>query len=150
MPTIWLDLRYALRTFGRSPGFAVVAVLTLALGTGGTTAIFSIVNGVLLRPLGYREPERLVAIQEVVPKLAQFQPMLPVSAHHFREWRTHGRSFEQIALLGEITLSLTSDGEPERLQAGRVSASLFPMLGMKARIGRTFLEAIWRTEPCKA
>jgi putative ABC transport system permease protein len=134
------DLRYALRTLARNRGFAAIAVLTLALGIGATTAIFSVFNAVLLRPLPYAEPGRLVAIEEVVPRFAQYGPSLPVTAWHFREWRKHSRAFEQFALVGSIGYTLTGGGDPLSLTGGRVSASLFPMLGIQAQLGRTFRE----------
>ena len=134
------DIRYALRTLARNPGFAAVAILTLALGIGANTAIFTIFNGVLLHPLPYPQPERLVAVQEVVPKFDKFGPTLPVNSWHFREWRKQNRSFAQLALLSGVDFTLTSAGEPERLLGARVSSSLFPMLGVQAAIGRTFLE----------
>src|SRR5437879_4760149 len=115
MPSIWWDIRYAFRVLGRSPGFAAIAILTLSLGIGANTAIFSIFNGVLLRPLAFSDPDRLIAIQEVVPHLAQLAPVLPVPAWHFREWRKQNRSLEQLALPGILTVSLTSNGEPERV-----------------------------------
>jgi putative ABC transport system permease protein len=134
------DMRYALRTLARNPGFAAVAVLTLALGIGANTAIFSVFNAVLLHPLPYAEPGKLVAIEEVVPKFSRFGPSLPVTAWHFREWRKQSRAFEQFALVGDIGYTLTGGGDPLRLAGGRVSASLFPMLGIQARLGRTFRE----------
>ncbi len=134
------DLRYAFRTLARNPGFAAIAVLTLALGIGATTAIFSVFNAVLLGPLPYAEPGRLVAIEEVVPKFARFGPSLPVTAWHFREWRKQSRAFEQFALMGSVEYTLTGGGDPLSLTGGRVSASLFPMLGIQARLGRTFRE----------
>ena len=134
------DIRYALRTLARNPGFAAVAILTLALGIGANTAIFTIFNGVLLHPLPYPHPERLVAVQEVVPKFGKFGPTLPVNSWHFREWRKQNRSFDRLALVSGVDFTLTSAGEPERLSGARVSSSLFPMLGIQAAIGRTFLE----------
>jgi predicted permease len=134
------DIRYALRTLARNPGFAVVAILTLALGIGANTAIFTIFNGVLLHPLPYPHAERLVAVQEVVPKFEKFGPTLPVNSWHFREWRKQNRSFDGLALLNSADFTLTGAGEPERLSGARVSSSLFPMLGVQAAIGRTFLE----------
>jgi putative ABC transport system permease protein len=134
------DIRYALRTLARNPGFAVVAILTLALGIGANTAIFTVFNGILLHPLPYPHPERLVAVEEVVPKFEKFGATLPVNSWHFREWRKRNRSFEQLALVSEVDFTLTSSGEPVRLLGARVSASLFPMLGIQAALGRTFLE----------
>ena len=84
---IWNDLRYSGRIFLREPGFAAVAILTVASGRF-TTVIFSIVNGVLLRPLPYADPDRLVSLREVIPAFAQTYPTLPVSARHFTEWRS--------------------------------------------------------------
>ena len=134
------DIRYALRTLARNPGFAAVAILTLALGIGANTAIFTVFNGVLLHPLPYPQPDRLVAIQEIVPKFARYGATLPVNSWHFREWRKQNRSFDSLALLSGVNFTLTSAGEPERLDGARVSSSLFPMLGIQAALGRTFLE----------
>src|SRR5271165_22334 len=135
------DLRYALRALARNPGSAAGAILTLGLGIGANTAIFTVFNGILLRPLPYPQPERLVSVEEIVPKFALFGATLPANAWHFREWRKHNRSFEQMALLSSLDFTLTSAGEPERVAGARVSASLFPMLGIQAALGRTFLEA---------
>jgi len=137
---MWSDIRYALRVLGRNPGFAAIAVLTLALGIGANTAIFSVFNTVLLHPLPYPDPGRLVAIEEVVPKFARFGPSLPVTAWHFREWRKQSRTLQQFALLGGAGYTLTGGGDPLRLSGSRVSASLFPMLGIQAQLGRTFRE----------
>ena len=134
------DIRYAFRTLARNPGFAAVAILTLALGIGANTAIFTVFNGILLRPLPYPQPARLVTVEEVVPKFARFGPTLPANAWHFREWRKQSRSFDRLALVSDRTFTLTSAGEPERVAGGRVSASLFPMLGIQAAVGRTFRE----------
>lgn len=134
------DLRYALRTLLRNPGFAAVAIVTLALGIGANTAIFSVFNAILLRPLPYSEPNRLIAIQEVVPSMARFGPALPVTAWHFREWIKQNHSFERIAMVGDQAFTLTSGGEPVRVSAARVSASLFPLLGIQTALGRTFLD----------
>ncbi len=134
------DIRYALRTLARNPGFAAVAILTLALGIGANTAIFTVFNGILLHPLPYPQPERLVAVQEIVPKFAKYGATLPVNSWHFREWRKQNRSFDGLALLLGVNFTLTSAGEPERLNGARVSASLFPILGIQAVLGRTFLE----------
>ncbi len=82
---MWNDVRHALRTLFREPAYAAVSVLTLALGIGAATAIFSVVNGVLLRPLPYRAPELLVYLREIVPAIAQTYPTLPASARHFTE-----------------------------------------------------------------
>ncbi len=132
------DLRYAFRTLTRTPGFSAIVILILAIGIGANTAMFSIVNGVLLRPLPFSDPERLFAVQEVVPQFA-FAAALPVSAHHFREWRKDWHSADQIAILSTFSVNLTSAGEPERLNLGRASANLFPLLGVQPQLGRMFL-----------
>ena len=89
MDTILNDLRYAFRSLRRTPGFTTAAVLTLAIGIGANTAIFSIVDHVILRPLAYEDPDRLYVIHESVPKLAHIAPAIPVSANHFLEWKRH-------------------------------------------------------------
>jgi hypothetical protein len=135
-----MDFRYALRSLRRNPGYAAVVILILAAGIGANTAMFSIVNGVLLRALPFHEPEQLYAVQEAVPKFANISPDFPVNAMHFLEWKKHWTSAEQIALLDHLTFNLTSDGEPERVNAERITWNLFPMLGVQPQLGRGFLE----------
>jgi hypothetical protein len=101
-----------------------------------STAIFSVVNAVLLRPLPYRDVARRVAIHERLPKLGG----IPVSNQHFDEWRRSSPAFERLALLWGISTNLTGSGEPERLAGVRVSPSLFPMLGVPPQLGRTLDE----------
>ena len=134
------DLRLAWRAIRHNPGFSGIAIATLAFGIGANTAIFSVVDGILLRPLGYGDESRLVALHEVVPMFSRLGPRLPVNAMHFIEWRKSVHAFEKLALIGAISLNLTRAGEPEGLAGARVSASLFPMLGARAQLGRTFLE----------
>ena len=141
MSTLIGDLRFALRLLTRSPGFSVVAIATLALGIGANTAIFSVVDHVLLRPLPYRDSDRLYAVHEVVPKFAHVAPLVPVNAMHFREWRRNVRSFDRMALIGGVALNLTGTGDPERLAGARVSPALFAMLGVRPQLGRLFVEA---------
>ncbi|HEX4769361.1 MAG TPA: ABC transporter permease [Bryobacteraceae bacterium] len=133
------DLRYALRAMRRNPGFSAIAIATLALGIGANTAIFSVVDGILIRPLGYGDEGRLVAVHEIVPKFASFTPLIPANAMHFLEWRKSVNAFEQIALIGGLALNLTGAGEPERLVGARVSPDLFPMLRAQIQLGRTLL-----------
>lgn len=135
------ELRIALRGLLRNPGFAAVAVLTLGLGLGANAVIFTIVNGVLLHPLGFRDPSRLMAIQESVPKLAKIAPVLPVNALHFTEWRKSNSSFEQMGLVSGWVFNLMSDGDPLRVAGGRISSSVFPMLGVNMQVGRAFDES---------
>ena len=87
MTSLLQDLRYALRTFGRSPAFTAVVVGTLALGIGGTTAIYSLVHGILLKPLPYPDPDRLVLIFESIPEMRDRYPLVPVNAYHFQTWQ---------------------------------------------------------------
>jgi len=134
------DLRCALRAMRRNPGFSAVAIATLAFGIGANTAIFSVVYGVLIRPLGYGDENRLVAIHEVMPRFSHLAPRVPVNAMHFHEWRKRVSAFESLALIGGIRMNLTGAGEPERLEVARVSPDLFHMLGARTQLGRTFLE----------
>jgi putative ABC transport system permease protein len=135
-----MDFRYALRALGRNPGYAAIVILILAVGIGANTAMFSIVDGVLLRALPFREPEQLYAVREAVPKFASLAPEIPVNANHFFEWRKRWTAAEQLALIDSLTFNLTSGGEPERVTASRVSANLFSLLGVQPQIGRGFLE----------
>ncbi|HSU12929.1 ABC transporter permease [Longimicrobium sp.] len=134
------DIRFALRTFRRAPGFALVAVLTLALGIGINTAIFSVVNGVLLRPLPYRDPGALVRLYHVhAEKAPQGGPFSP---QDFDDLKAGARGFRSLAsywfVPGESGLNLTGDGrEPRRVQGAFVSPEFFPLLGVSAARGRT-------------
>ena len=130
------DVRYALRTLARRPGFTAVAVITLALGIGANTAIFSVVNGVLLRPFDYPEAERLVALRE---SNASKQPDSQVSPANFLEWQRQNTVFSDLATYRTVSYNLTGDGNPERLLAGRVSSALFKTLGVGPILGREFL-----------
>jgi len=134
------DLRHAVRTLGRNPLFSAIAVVTLAIGIGANTAIFTIVDGVIIRPLGYGDESRLFVIHEVIPKFSYMAPKVPVNAMHFLEWRKRMHSFERMGLIGGMRLNLTGAGEPERLAAARVSPNVFPMLAGRTQLGRAFLE----------
>jgi putative ABC transport system permease protein len=140
MNTLRQDLRYGARMLLKKPGFTIAAVLTLALGIGGNAAIFGLVNSILLRPLPYRQPERLYTIWEFIPKLRDRFPSLPVSARHYLEWREQSIFFEQIAVVSPSSMNLTDAGEPERLGAARVSANFFSMVGVDPQLGRAFVE----------
>ena len=133
------DLRFALRQMRRSPGFTLVAVLTLALGLGATTLIFSIVNGVLLQPLSYRDPARLYMAETIPPARAGLTRKLPVNARHFHEWRLHCTSCEGVTLLQGSSLTLVGAGDPVRLPGLDVSYNFFRTLGVQPAIGRDFL-----------
>ena len=129
------DVRYGVRMMLKHPGFTFIAVLTLALGIGANTAIFSIVNAVLLRPFPYQAPERLVILQERVSGPG-FSPSYP----NFVDWRTQNTTFDSIAAVrGNESFNFTGAGEPERLQGRLVSAEFFSTLGIKPMPGRDFL-----------
>ncbi len=134
------DLRHAVRSLRREPGVSLLAILMLGLGLGTTTAVFSLVNGVLLNPLPYPEPDRLVTIREVIPRIAHLYPALPVNARHFVEWRNACTAFRGMSAFQPATLNLTGSGEPERLDAALVSPNLFRVLGVRPALGRDFLD----------
>jgi len=131
------DVRYALRMMRKSPGFAAIAVFTLAIGIGANTAIFSVVDHVFFRPFSFRDPDRLVAVHELL-RISGPTRATPVNLAHFQEWRRSWRSVEDLAVIGGLRMSLTGVGEPERLQTMRVSANLFSLIGVHPRLGRTF------------
>jgi macrolide transport system ATP-binding/permease protein len=132
------DARYALRQLWRSPGFSLVAMMTLALGIGATTAMFTLVYDVMLRPLPFPEPGRLVTIEEKVAEWSNIYPSLPVSANHFTFWHQHNRSFDAIAVTQEGQLPLGGSGRP--LQVGVLSSTpeIFSVLQVYPTLGRTF------------
>jgi putative ABC transport system permease protein len=131
------DVRYGARMLLRNPAFTAIAVLALALGIGANSAIFSVVNTLLLRPLPYKDPSRLVVIWENATHLG-FPKNTPSPAN-FLDWQKQNTLFEGMAAFAERTFNLTGVGEPERLDGRRVSANLFDLLGVKAILGRTFV-----------
>jgi putative ABC transport system permease protein len=135
------ELRHAGRGLLRDRGFSATVVLSLAVGIGANTAIFSFVNGVLLRPPAYRDPDRLVAVSQIVPKFAKLYPELPINLGILMEWRKQTKSFDGIAAVRPDSANLTGAGEPELLGAARVSANMFAVLGVAPRLGRSFLDA---------
>jgi putative ABC transport system permease protein len=138
MESLWLDLRYGLRMLVRSPAFTIVAIGVLALGIGAGTAIFSVVNAVLLRPLPYDDPDRLVLVQESLPELSL--QTSAVSAAEYLDYKQGNEIFSNIACFTTENLNLTGQGEAARIQVARVSASLFPLLGVPSKIGRILTE----------
>jgi len=132
------DIRYGVRNLGRTPGFTAVAVLTLALGIGANTAIFSVVENVLIKPLPYPHPENLAEIWNTYP------PQIPkagISPGDYADWHQQAASFSEMGAYGNTTkgFNLTGDGEPQRVLVGYASSDLFPMLGAHVVAGRSFV-----------
>jgi predicted permease len=134
------EFRHALRSLLHDRGYSSMVVLSLAVGIGANTAIFSLVNGVLLRPPAYRDPERLAGITQMIPKFAKAYPALPVNLGIWMEWRKQSKSFEDIATSRPDSATLSGSGEPEWLNGARISANLLPVLGVQPRLGRGFTE----------
>ncbi|HXA06436.1 MAG TPA: ABC transporter permease [Bryobacteraceae bacterium] len=139
MSTLLQDLKYAFRLFRKSPAFTVAAVLALALGIGANTAIFSVVDAILLRPLPYKDSDHLVKIWTNFTGIGLPNNRNWVSAPELMDIRTLSKSFTQIAALSGNSFNILAGGLPERVDGASVSASLFPMLGVQAKVGRTFL-----------
>src|ERR1700722_16647989 len=129
------DCRYGIRQLRKNPGFAAVAILTLALGIGANTALFSVVNGVLLNSLPYPHPEELASLAEKLPPFEQFA----ISYPDFLDWTRMNNTFQGLAAYRQNNFNLTGSGEAQRLKATQVSASFFPLLGVNPLIGRNFL-----------
>jgi putative ABC transport system permease protein len=134
MQTLWQDLRYGARMLLKNPGFTLIAVLTLALGIGANTAIFSVVNGVLLKPLPYRAPEQLIRLFES----SQTQPRFPMARGNFRDYREQNTTLAGLALYTRRDMELSQDDRPERLAALGVTAGFFDLLGVRPLLGREF------------
>ncbi len=147
METIIKDINYGIRGLLRRPGFTLITILTLALGIGANTAIFSVVNAVLLEPLKFHEPERLAMIWEEA-SFAGFPTNTPAPAN-YADWKAQNNSFEQMAAAAHRSFNVTGDGEPEHLQAYAVTANFFPVLGVQPVLGRTFLDEEDRPEANK-
>ncbi len=137
MKTLLQDLRYGARTLMKSPGFTIVAVLALAIGIGANSAIFSVVNAVLLRPLPYANPERLVMVWGNFQKLGMTK--LGVSAPEFVDYKNQSHVFADVAAFQHTTFNLTGGDAPERIGGARVSSGLFSLLGVSPLVGRTLL-----------
>jgi predicted permease len=143
MTSLLQNLRVAVRMLAKSPGFTAVAVVTLALGIGANTAVFSVLDTVLLRPLPYKSPEQLVLVTETLPQ--QGHEELGVSAAEYFDYRNRNRSFSEVAAFVRDGFNLTGEGTPLRIVAARVSASTFPLLGVKPTLGRVFNDSEDRT-----
>ena len=131
------DLRYGFRMLLKHPGFTALAVIALALGIGANSAIFSVVNSLLLRPLPFSEPDRLVQVWETSAKLGRSN--IPASFPNFADWRAQSHAFEQTVAYADWTFNLTGTAEPERIRSAIVSPAFFATLGVKPIRGRTFL-----------
>ena len=129
------DLRYAVRQFLKTPGLTILVIITIALGVGANTALFSVVNGVLLNPLPYPEPDQLVALRESKPNFEWGTIPYPT----FRDWQKDNHTFSSIAVWRGYAFSLTGTGEAEQVNAQLVSSDFFPILGVKPLLGRSFL-----------
>src|SRR5580693_3535862 len=134
MGTMMQDTKYAVRMLAKNPGFALIAILTLALGIGANTALFSVVNGVLLNPLPFASPSRLAAIHWKTPQFEQASITYP----NFLDWQRDNRTFEAMAAYREMDFSLTGYGDPQRLHGQQISAEFFPLLGIQPSLGRMF------------
>jgi putative ABC transport system permease protein len=137
METLLRDIQYGIRNLLKRPGFTAIAVITLVLGIGANTAIFSVVNGVLLRPLPYSDPGRLTQLWEASVKKGRGE--IPASYPNFADWRDRNRVFEQVAAYADWTFNLTGAGEPERIRSAIVSPAFFSILGIKPIQGRVLL-----------
>lgn len=137
MFTLAQNFKFALRRLKNNPGFTVVAVLTLALGIGANSAMFSIVNAVLLRPLPYRDPQRLVLLAEHWPQF----PRLSLSYLNYKDWRDQSHSFEAVGAVRNNVMTMTGIPEAERLPTQNVTANMFDLLGVTPEFGRTFSDS---------
>ncbi len=135
--TLWLDVRYGMRMLRNHPGFALTVMITLGLGIGANTTIFSVINAVLLEPLPYREPDRLVRLWETNPGGGLTE--IPVSVPNFQDWQKDQSVFEQLAASEYATFNLTGSGEPQRVAAAKITSNLIPTLGVAPTLGRSFL-----------
>lgn len=134
------DVRECVRRLRRRPSFALTAVAVLAIGIGANTAVFSVVNSVLLRPLPYAEPDRVYSVGEMIPELVDRFPVLPANARHFLEWK-RCTCFDDVAMIDDREWNLAGAGDPERIVGARVTPNLFTLLGVPAQLGRIFVEA---------
>jgi len=135
MNNFWQDVRYGVRVLLKSPAFTAIAVLTLALGIGANTALFSVVNGVLLNPLPFPNPDRLVAAYSKTPQFHESS----ISYPNFLDWVRNNRSFSELGAFRSEEYNMTGEGEPERLHGHMVSADFFPALGINPLLGRNIL-----------
>ena len=138
MTALHQDIRYGVRALLKTPGFTAVAVIVLALGIGANTAIFTVVNAVLLRPLPYPDSDRLVMLWETNPRFQIGIDTLPVTHGNFMDWREQNGVFDYVSALGVGRWNLTGSGEPERISGASVSANFFKLMGAEPKLGRAF------------
>ena len=140
LATLGQDARFAVRQLCKSPGFALTAILTLALGIGANTAIFSVVNSVLLKPFGFPDPGRLVILRETVAEMAKMAPTLPDNPKHYLNWKAQSKSLESLAIFQPRGFSVAvSSDHPQIVNGLQIAPSFFSVLGMQPVLGRAFL-----------
>ncbi len=140
LQTLLQDIRRALRQLRKAPGFAFTAILTLAIGIGATTAIFTLVYDVLLRPLPYAHPEQLVVMEEQVAEFRDIYPRLPMNANHFFNWQHNIRSIQSMALMEEGSMPLGTGGRPLQVDVLSATPGVFSVLNIGPQLGRAFTE----------
>src|SRR3954470_11419825 len=131
------DIRLALRNLRMRPAFSAVVILTLTLGIGANTAVFTVLNAVVLAPLPYADPQNVVVLNEQTPEL----PLLSVTKQNYEAWRDRSQSFSAMGAVRPTNMTLTGGGEPERVGVKMISASLLPLLGVSISSGRGFSDA---------
>src|SRR6185436_1605467 len=144
MENLIRDARFALRTMARKPAFTAVAIVIIALGIGANSAIFSLVRAVLLKPLPFADPDRLVMVWEDA-SFVNFPKNTPAPANYV-DWKTKNESFEDMAAVRIRDFNLTGDGQPEKVYAYGVTANFFPVLGVRPQVGRTITDEDDRPE----
>jgi putative ABC transport system permease protein len=134
------DLRYGVRSLTKTPAFTIIALIVLALGIGANTAIFTVINTVLLRPLPYPDSDRLAMLWETNPRFQIGVDTLPVTHGNFMDWREQNSVFEELSAVGPGRVNISGDGEPERINGASVSVNFFTLMGSQPIMGRAFLE----------
>lgn len=152
MRALLQDVRYGIRALRKAPGFTVTAVLLLGLGIGANAAIFTLVHGVLLKPLPFPEPERIVSVPHIPPQdIFPGAKTFAVSPANYLDWKAQNDVFSKMTIFSGDSLTLTGLGQPEALNAGLVSAEFFAVLGVRPLVGRLFQDgddARDDTSPC--
>jgi predicted permease len=138
MQELFQDIRRAMRQLSKAPGFSVTVLLTLALGVGATTAIFTLVYDVMLRPLPFKHADRIVVLEEQVAEFRDIYPKLPVTANHFVNWERNSHSFEALAAIEQDTMPMGTEGHPIQVKVARATPGIFSVLEARPQIGRPF------------